>query len=110
MDIKEFVQEKVSIAQQMAIENDTGVDTEMARMILTCMEDADEVLSPDMCELELPSIRITAFDYNDEAEVLDLFLYVKASSPGGTLGATALDRAYNRLYSLPVGGINLVHT
>ena len=99
MDIKEFVQEKVSIAQQMAIENDTGVDTEMARMILTCMEDADEVLSPDMCELELPSIRITAFDYNDEAEVLDLFLYVKASSPGGTLGATALDRAYNRLYS-----------
>lgn len=25
MDIKEFVQEKVSIAQQMAIENDTGL-------------------------------------------------------------------------------------
>lgn len=99
MDIKDFVKERMETAQWSADENGTELDTEMTKYILTCMEDADEVCSPDMCELALPSTRISAYDYNDEAESLDLFLYVKANSPGGSLGASAIDRAFGRLYS-----------
>lgn len=99
MDIKDFVKERLDTAQWSADENGTNVDTEMTKYILTCMEDAGEVCSPDMCELELPSTRVSAYDYNDEAESLDLFLYVKANSPGGSLGASAIDRAFSRLYS-----------
>lgn len=99
MDIKEFVQEKLMAAEQSAKENETGLDSEMAKIILTCMEDADEVCSPDMCELEQPSTRVTAYDYNEDAELLDLFLYVKAGTPGGSLGLSAMNTAYGRLYS-----------
>lgn len=99
MDIKEFVQEKMMAAEQSAKENETGLDSEMAKIILTCMEDADEVCSPDMCELEQPSTRVTAYDYNEDAELLDLFLYVKAGTPGGSLGISAMNTAYSRLYS-----------
>lgn len=99
MDIKEFVQNKWQIAERLAIENGTKSDTEMAKYILTCMEDADEVCSPEMCELDLSSTKVTAYDYNDEAESLDLFLYVKATKPGALLGDSVKERAYHRLFS-----------
>ena len=42
MDIKEFVHEKMIVAEQSAKENETGLDSEMAKIILTCIEDAEE--------------------------------------------------------------------
>lgn len=55
-------------------------DLELATSILECMEDNGEVNAPEICSFQKTHTRITAYDYNDEAESLDLFYLVKADT------------------------------
>ena len=80
MDIKEFAQEfqeNVRIAAEMG---NTDFDTEVAKGILEYMEDNGEVNAPEICTFQKTRTRITAYDYNDEAESLDLFYLITSNS------------------------------
>lgn len=98
MDIKEFAKEQVESIKSM-IDNPNDWEPEMAKYILDCMEENGEICYPDMCVFEQAKTRITACSYNNEIESLDLFLFVKANTPGGSLGISALNTAFSRLYS-----------
>ncbi len=79
MNIKEFAQNVYEIINDLAETNNTDFITEIARYYLECMEDCDEVSAPDLCIFSSPRAKITAYDYNEEAESLDLFLFVHAT-------------------------------
>lgn len=73
MDLKEFAQEfKESAA--IAVENSgNDLDLELASSILEYLEDNGEVNVPEICAFKKTRARITAYDFNSEAESLDLF-------------------------------------
>lgn len=80
MDIKEFAQEfqdNVATATEMS---NTDYNQELASAILEYLEDNGEVNAPEICTFQKTRTRITAYDYNDEAESLDLFYLIKADS------------------------------
>ena len=79
MNIKEFAQYVAETVQDLADTNETDFNTEMARYYLDCMEDCDEVSTPEICTFAEGRGKLTAYDYNDEAESLDLFLFVHAT-------------------------------
>ncbi len=79
MNIKEFAQYVAETVQDLADTNETDFNTEMARYYLDCMEDCDEVSTPEICTFAEGRAKLTAYDYNDEAESLDLFLFVHAT-------------------------------
>lgn len=73
MDIREFAaefQESVKTAAEMG---NTDYEQELASSILEYLEDNGEVNVPELCVFQKTRTRITAYDYNDEAESLDLF-------------------------------------
>lgn len=98
MDIKQFANERLKDAKQLSIDNGTTTETEMAKYIIECMEESGEVCSPDLCEYDQGKTRITAYDCNDEAKSLDLFLFVKAPTPAGKV-ASRIDTAFNCMQS-----------
>lgn len=65
--------------QDSAENNDTDVNTELVRYYLDCMEECDEVSAPEICVFSGAKAKLTAYDYNDEAESLDLFLFIHAT-------------------------------
>ena len=65
--------------QDSAENNDTDVNTELVRYYLDCMEECDEVSAPEICVFSGTKAKLTAYDYNDEAESLDLFLFIHAT-------------------------------
>ncbi len=76
MNIKEFAQYVAETVQDLAETNETDFETEMARYYLDCMEDCDEVSAPEICTFAEGRAKLTAYDYNDESESLDLFLFI----------------------------------
>ena len=78
MDIKEFAQEFIENVKMSAEMTGSDYDQELATSILEYMEDNGEVNAPEICSFQKTRTRITAYDYNDEAESLDLFYLVKA--------------------------------
>lgn len=54
--------------------------TELASRIIEYMIDNGEVGAPDLCHFQKTKARLTAYDYNDEAESLDLFYLIKADN------------------------------
>ena len=79
MNIKEFAQYVMDTVQDSAENNDTDVNTELVRYYLDCMEECDEVSAPEICVFSGAKAKLTAYDYNDEAESLDLFLFIHAT-------------------------------
>lgn len=79
MNIKEFAQYVMDTVQDSAENNDTDVNTELIRYYLDCMEECDEVSAPEICVFSGAKAKLTAYDYNDEAESLDLFLFIHAT-------------------------------
>lgn len=99
MDIKEFAQEfqeNVKVTVEMG---NTDTDTEIAKGILEYMEDNGEVNAPEICTFQKTRTRITAYDYNDEAESLDLFYLVKADTLLGKVNNSKVQQGFNYLMS-----------
>lgn len=99
MDIKEFAQEfqeNVRIAAEMG---NTDFDTEVAKGILEYMEDNGEVNAPEICTFQKTRTRITAYDYNDEAESLDLFYLIKSDTVLGKVNNNKVQQGFNYLMS-----------
>ena len=80
MDIKEFAQEFIENVKMSVEMTGSDYDQELATSILEYMEDNGEVNAPEICSYQKTRSRITAYDYNDEAESLDLFYLIKAGT------------------------------
>ena len=99
MDIKEFAQEfqdNVNVAVEMG---NTDYDQELAGAILEYLEDNGEVNAPEICTFQKTRTRITAYDYNDEAESLDLFYLVKADTLLGKVNNSKVQQGFSYLMS-----------
>lgn len=99
MDIREFAQEfqdNVKTASEMG---NTDYDQELASAILEYIEDNGEVNAPEICTFQKTRTRITAYDYNDEAESLDLFYLVKAETLLGKVNNNKVQQGFNYLMS-----------
>lgn len=77
----------------------TDQDQELASAILEYLEDNGEVNVPELCIFQKTRTRITAYDYNDEAESLDLFYLVKAETLLGKINKSKIDQGFNYLMS-----------
>ena len=99
MNIKDFAikfQENV----KMAVENgNADQDQELASEILEYIVDNGEVNAPELCIFQKTRTRITAYDYNDEAESLDLFYLIKAENLLGRVNKSKIDQGFNYLMS-----------
>lgn len=99
MDIKEFAKEFIENVN-MSVDM-TGVDyeQELVTSILEYIVDNGEVNAPEICAFQKTRARITAYDYNDEAESLDLFYLVQADSLVGKINSNKLQQGFNYLMS-----------
>ena len=99
MDLREFAsdfQENIKMAVEMG---NTDYDQELASAILEYLEDNGEVNVPELCVFQKTRTRITAYDYNDEAESLDLFYLIKADTLLGKVNRNKIDQGFNYLMS-----------
>lgn len=99
MDIREFAlefQESVKTSSEMG---GTDYDQELASAILEYLEDNGEVNAPEICTFQKTRTRITAYDYNVEAESLDLFYLVKADTLLGKVNNSKVQQGFNYLMS-----------
>ena len=99
MDLREFAsdfQENIKMAVEMG---NTDYDQELASAILEYLEDNGEVNVPELCVFQKTRTRITAYDYNDEAESLDLFYLIKAETLLGKVNKSKVDQGFNYLMS-----------
>ena len=97
MDIKEFAREfedNIKVAVEMG---NSDFDRELATSIIEYMEDNGEVNNPEICSFQKTRARITAYDYNDEAESLDLFYLVKADNFLGKVNNSKVEQGFNYL-------------
>ena len=101
MDLKEFAQEfKESAA--IAVENSgNDLDLELASSILEYLEDNGEVNVPEICAFKKTRARITAYDFNSEAESLDLFYFIKADTLLGKINNSKVHQGFNYLSAPP---------
>lgn len=99
MDLREFAsdfQENIKMAVEMG---NTDYDQELASAILEYLEDNGEVNVPELCVFQKTRTRITAYDYNDEAESLDLFYLIKAEALLGKVNKSKIEQGFNYLMS-----------
>ena len=99
MDLREFAsdfQENIKMAVEMG---NTDYDQELASAILEYLEDNGEVNVPELCVFQKTRTRITAYDYNDEAESLDLFYLIKAETILGKVNKSKIEQGFNYLMS-----------
>ena len=96
MNIKEFAQNVYEDINDLAETNNTDFITEIARRYLERMEDCDEVSAPDLCIFSSPRAKITAYDYNEEAETLDLFLFIH-TTPMASRADSKIKSGFNYL-------------
>lgn len=97
MDIKEFAQEFIENVKMSVEMTGSEYDKELATSILEYIEDNGEVNSPEICSFQKTRARITAYDYNDEAESLDLFYLIKAETLCGKVSNGTVQKGFNYL-------------
>ncbi|MGM9821307.1 MAG: AIPR family protein [Muribaculaceae bacterium] len=99
MEIKEFASEFQETVKQ-ATEGESGDYTyELASAILEYIQDNGEVNVPEICSFQKTRARITAYDYNDEAESLDLFYLIKADCLLGKINNSRILQGFGYLKS-----------
>ena len=76
MDIKEFAKELIDGVNMSVEMTGADYDEELAKSILEYLVENGEVNAPEVCTFKKTQSRITAYDYNDEAESLDLFFLI----------------------------------
>ncbi len=99
MDIKEFATnflENIHISVEI---EGTNEEEELASSILEYIIDNGEINAPQICTFQKTRSRITAYDYNDEAESLDLFYLIKADSILGKINNNRIQQGFNYLSS-----------
>lgn len=99
MDIREFAKEFSDNVLMSVDMNNVDYDEELASNILAYIEDTGEVNSPEICSFQKTrsKAKITAYDYNDEAESLDLFYLIKADSLLGKINNSKIQQGFNYL-------------
>lgn len=97
MDIREFARELIDNINTSVEMTGADYDQELATSILEYMEDNGEVNAPEICSFQKTRSRITAYDYNDEAESLDLFYLVKAETMLGKINAGKIQQGFSYL-------------
>lgn len=99
MNLRDFAQEFQDNVKMSAEMSNSDYDHELASAILEYLEDNGEVNVPELCEFQKTRTRITAYDYNDEAESLDLFYLIKADTLLGKINNTKIQQGFNYLMS-----------
>ena len=99
MDIREFAQQFIDNVNTSVEMNGTDFDEELAGSILEYMEDSGEVNAPEICSFQKTRTRVTAYDYNDEAESLDLFYLIKTDTLIGKVNKNRVQQGFNYLMS-----------
>ena len=97
MDIKEFAQEFIEGIKTSVEMNETDYNQELATAILEYIEDNGEINAPELCMFQKTRARLTAYDYNDEAESLDLFFLITADSLVGKINRNKVEQGFNYL-------------
>lgn len=106
MDIKEFAQDFKDNVMLSVEEGNQEYDIELSSSILEYLEDNGEVNAPELCVFQKTRARITAYDYNDEAESLDLFYLIKADSLLGKVNNNRIQQGFNYLYNFYKDAVN----
>ena len=99
MDIREFATNFIENVKTAAELECKDYDQELAESILEYIQDTGEVNAPELCVFQKTRTRITAYDYNDEAESLDLFYLVKADTILGKINKNKIEQGFNYLMS-----------
>ena len=99
MDIKEFAKDFIENVKMTAENVESDYDEELASSILEYIEDNGEVNAPQVCSFKKTRSRITAYDYNDEIESLDLFILIKADTQLGKVNNNKVEQGFNYLSS-----------
>ena len=99
MNIKDFAKDFNDNIEMSVDMNSGDFDEELASCILEYLEDTGEVNAPEICTFKKTQSRITAYDYNDEAESLDLFFLIKADTLLGKINNSKLQQGFNYLSS-----------
>ena len=100
MNIREFAQEFIeSVKIAVEIEEGRDYDFELASSILKYMIKSGEINAPEICFFQKTRSRITAYDYNDEAESLDLFYLIKSDTIVGKINNSRVQQGFNYLQS-----------
>lgn len=99
MNIKEFAQEFVESIKTSVEMEEGNYDFELASSILEYMIDSGEINAPEICFFQKTRSRITAYDYNDEAESLDLFYLIKSDTIVGKINNSRVQQGFNYLQS-----------
>lgn len=110
MNIKEFAQELIDNTKLSAELNGIDFDEELDTTIIEYIEDTGEVNAPEICSFKKTRARITAYDYNDEAESLDLFYIERADTLVGKINNNRVQQGFNylmRFYNEAMAGFLL---
>ena len=99
MNIKDFASDFLESVNNTIETTGQEYDIELAKSILEYIEDSGEINAPEICCFKKTRTRITAYDYNDEAESLDLFYLVKADTFVGKVNNNKIERGFNYLQS-----------
>lgn len=97
MDIKEFAQQLIESNREAAENGQTEYDSELAKSIIEYIENSGEVSAPEICAFQKTRARITAYDYNDEAESLDLFYLLRCDTLCGKVNNNKIMQAFGYL-------------
>lgn len=99
MDIQEFAKDFINTVKDSVETSNEDYDTILAKNILEYIEDTEEVNAPTICCFQKTRSRITAYDYNDEIESLDLFYLIKSDSALGKINNSKVQQGFNYLIS-----------
>lgn len=100
MDLQEFAEsfnEGIDLAVEMS---GNDYDEELISSILEYVVDTGEVTAPELCVFKKPSLALSAYDYNEETNSLDLFLLVKTDTKLGKINDTKVLSAFNNMSNL----------
>jgi len=99
MDIREFAKEFINNVKLSSEMNESDYEQELATCILEYIADNGEINAPQICVFQKTRTRLTAYDFNAEAESLDLFYLVKADTFLGKVNTGKVQKGYNFLSS-----------
>ncbi len=97
MDLKEFA-ENFQESIDLTVEID-GVDPneEFVSEALEYIVDAGDALAPELCTFQHGDSACSAYDYDEEQNILSLYLLVKAEKPLATLPKPKISSSLNKL-------------
>lgn len=102
---KQFQSDFMTMVTEVAIENNTSIETELTKSIIEYVIDSGDAVSPEICECKsnpanealTKRYKLNAFDYSELTGILDLFgtIYYEGQSP--TLPVSTAHKMVNEL-------------